>query len=155
MTTTVVPYLCVKGAAAAIDFYKRAFGANEVMRLTEPSGRIGHAEVRINEARIMLADEFPEYDILSPLSRGGSPVSISLEVDDADAVVAQAAKAGATVLQKVADQFYGDRSGKIRDPFGHTWQVSTRIEELSAEDMQRRYDEILQSSQQPRRETMV
>src|SRR5262245_34694085 len=127
MTTTVVPYLCVKGAAAAIDLSKQALGANEVMRCTEPSCRIGHAEVRINEAPIMLADEFPEYDILSPLSRGGSPVSISVEIDDADAVVTRAANAGATVLQKVADQFYGDRSGKIRDPFGHTWQVSTRI----------------------------
>jgi PhnB protein len=146
MTTTVVPYLCVKGAAAAIDFYKQAFGAEEVMRLSEPNGRIGHAEVRINGARIMLADEFPEYDILSPSSRGGSSVSIALEVDDVDVIVARAAKAGATVLQKVADQFYGDRSGKIRDPFGHTWQVSTRIEQLSAEEMQRRYDEILQRS---------
>ena len=146
MTTTVVPYLCVKGAAAAIDFYKQAFGAEEVMRLSEPNGRIGHAEVRINGARIMLADEFPEYDILSPSSRGGSSVSIALEVDDVDVIVARAAKAGATVLQKVADQFYGDRSGKIRDPFGHTWQVSMRIEQLSAEEMQRRYNEILQSS---------
>ena len=143
MATTVTPYLCIKGAASAIEFYKKAFGATEELRLMDPSGRVGHAEIRIGEGRIMLADEFPEYDNLGPQSRGGSSGGLALQVDDVDAAAEQAVAAGAEVLSPVADQFYGDRSGKLEDPFGHIWHLSTRIEELSQEEMQRRYDALM------------
>jgi len=143
MATTVVPYLCVKGAASAIEFYKQAFGATEVLRLAEPGGRIGHAEIRIGESRVMLSDEYPEHGILGPQSRGGATGSLALEVPDVDAVVARAVAAGAKLLNPVADQFYGERSGKLEDPFGHLWSVSTRTEELSQEEMQRRYDALV------------
>jgi len=143
MATTVVPYLCVKGAASAIEFYKQAFGATEVLRLAEPGGRIGHAEIRIGESRLMLSDEYPEHGILGPQSRGGATGSLALEVPDVDAVVARAVAAGAKLLNPVADQFYGERSGKLEDPFGHLWSVSTRTEELSQEEMQRRYDALV------------
>lgn len=136
----IIPYLCCRDAARAIDFYKEAFGAQEEMRLADPSGRIGHADLRIRGAAFMLADEFPEMGVRSPESFGGSPVSIHLYVDDADAVSARAVAAGAKVVRPVADQFYGDRSGTIDDPFGHRWFISTRKEEVSATEMQRRYD---------------
>jgi PhnB protein len=128
------PYLCVKGAAKAIDFYVRAFGAKEHMRMQQPDGRIGHAEVRIGAAPIMLADEFPEMELRSPQSLGGSPVNI----EDVDALVKRAVDAGATLTRPVADQFYGDRLGSLTDPFGHSWSFSTRIEDLSAEEIRRR-----------------
>ena len=143
MKTQATPYLCVKGAASAIEFYEKAFGAKEVLRLAEPGGRIGHAEIRIGEARIMLADEYPELGFLSPPSIGGSAVSIALEVEDVDAVAARAVAAGAKLTRPVRDEFYGERSGKLEDPFGHVWQVSTPIEEVSAEEMQRRYDALM------------
>ncbi len=137
------PHLIIKDAARAIDFYKQAFGATEVMRLSEPSGKIGHAELRIGPALIMLADEYPEYDIRGPEALGGSPVAIHLYVEDVDAVVQRAEAAGATVLQPVKDQFYGDRSGKLRDPFGHVWMFATCLEVLSPEEMQRRFDAMM------------
>src|SRR5215203_3383917 len=143
MKTQATPYLCVKGAAGAIEFYEKAFGAHEVLRLAEPGGRIGHAEIRIGEARIMLADEYPELGFLSPPSIGGSAVSIALQVEDVDAVAARAVAAGAKLTRPVRDEFYGERSGKLEDPFGHVWQVSTPIEEVSAEEMQRRYDALM------------
>jgi len=143
MATTVVPYLCVKGAASAIEFYKQAFGATEVLRLAEPGGRIGHAEIRIGESRVMLSDEYPEHGILGPQSRGGATGSLALEVPDVDVVVARAVAAGAKLLNPVADQFYGERRGELEDPFGHLWSVSTRTEELSQEEMQRRYDALV------------
>jgi PhnB protein len=143
MKTQATPYLCVKGAASAIEFYQKAFGAEEVMRLAEPDGRIGHAEIRIGDARIMLADEYPEQGILSPLSLGGAGVSISLEVENVDALTAQAVAAGAKLTRPVSDEFYGDRAGKLEDPFGHVWHVSTRIEDVSPEEMQRRYEALL------------
>jgi len=143
MKTQATPYLCVKGAAGAIEFYEKAFGAQEVLRLAEPGGRIGHAEIRIGEARIMLADEYPELGFLSPPSIGGSAVSIALQVEDVDAVAARAVAAGAKLTRPVRDEFYGERSGKLEDPFGHVWQVSTPIEEVSAEEMQRRYDALM------------
>jgi len=117
---TAVPYLIVRNAAAAIEFYKNAFEADEIMRLEEPDGRIGHAEIRIGDAAIMLADEYPEYGIVGPQTIGGSGVSIHLAVDDADAFAERAAAAGAKILRPVKDEFYGERSGKIQDPFGHT-----------------------------------
>jgi uncharacterized glyoxalase superfamily protein PhnB len=143
MRSRVSPYLTVKNAAAAIDFYVKAFGATEELRLTEPSGRIGHAEVRFDDALIMLADEYPEYDILGPQSRGGTTVSLALLVEDVDAFVAHAVQAGARLVREVKDEFYGERTGKLEDPFGHVWQVATRIEDVSAEEMQRRYDALL------------
>ena len=139
MKTQVIPYLHVKGSARAIEFYQQAFGATEVMRLTEPNGRIAHAEIRIGEARIMLADEYPEHAIVGPQTLGGSSVDLSLTVDDVDAVVARAVAAGARLLRPVADQFYGERTGKLEDPFGHVWDVSMTLEEISAEEMQRRF----------------
>lgn len=137
------PYLCVKGAAQAIEFYVRAFGAVETMRLAEPDGRVGHAEITIGGARIMLADEYPEEKVLSPATLGGTPVTIHLYVDDVDATVARAEKAGAKMLRGPADQFYGDRSAFLLDPFGHHWMFATHLEDVSQEEMQRRYDALL------------
>ena len=143
MTAQIVPYLHVKGAARAIEFYRQAFGATEVLRLSEPGGRIGHAEIVIGGARIMLADEYPEYGILGPRSLGGTAVSLHLTVPDVDAFARQAVAAGAKLAKPIKDEFYGERGGKLEDPFGHVWQVMTPIEEVSPEEMQRRYDAIL------------
>jgi PhnB protein len=135
----VVPYLIVNGAARAFEFYAQAFGAVEVLRLTEPGGRVGHGEIRIGESRVMLADEYPEHGILGPQARGGTTVSLNLSVADADAVTERAVAAGAKLLKAVADQFYGERSGQVEDPFGHVWHVSARTEDVSPEEMQRRF----------------
>jgi PhnB protein len=135
----LTPYLIVKDAAKAIEFYKRAFGAQELFRLTEPQGRIGHAELQIRDSLLMLADEHRDFGALSPASIGGSPVSIHLYVDDVDRVVEGAASRGATILRQVKDEFYGDRTGMIADPFGHKWHIATRKEEVSPEEMQRRW----------------
>jgi PhnB protein len=135
---TATPYLIVKGAARAIDFYKQAFGATELMRFAGPGGSIGHAEIRIGDSPIMLADEMPQMGYRSPAALGGSSVSVMLYVPDVDKVVERAVKAGAKVERPVADQFYGDRSGTIHDPFGHVWTVSTHKEDVSPEEMQRR-----------------
>jgi len=137
------PYLCVRGAAKAIDFYVQAFGAREAFRLTEPSGRIGHAQLEFGGATLMLADEFPEYGIVGPETIGGSGVTIHLHVDDADAVIASAVTAGAQVQMPPQDQFYGERSGRIRDPFGHSWNIGHSIEAVTPDEMQRRYTEML------------
>lgn len=139
---TATPYLSVRGASAAIEFYKRAFGATEITRLVQPDGRVGHAEIDIRGARIMLADEFPEIGFKSPESLGGSSVQIHLDVADVDAVGRQAGAAGAKVVRPIADQFYGERSGQFADPFGYTWAISTRKETLTTEEMQRRIDEM-------------
>jgi len=143
MTAQIIPYLHVKGAARAIEFYQQAFGATEVLRLSEPDGRIGHAEILIDSARIMLADEYPECGILGPQSLGGTSVSLHLTVPDVDAFAQQAVAAGAKLAKPIKDEFYGERGGKLEDPFGHVWQVMTRIEEVSPEEMQRRYDALL------------
>ncbi len=135
---SAIPYLSIKGAAAAIEFYKKAFGATEATRMAGPDGRIGHAEILIGKARIMLADEHPEINFLSPRTLGGSPVSIHMYVADVDQLAAQAEAAGAKVLRAVADQFYGDRSGSFEDPFGHVWNFATHKEDVSSEEMQRR-----------------
>lgn len=134
----VTPYLCVRDAARAIEFYQQAFGATEVVRLAGPSGKIGHADLRIGRAHIMLSDEFPEMGVRSPQTLGGSPVSLELYTEDADALFAQAVAAGARVLRPVADQFYGDRGGKLEDPFGHVWWIATHKADISPEEMQRR-----------------
>ncbi|PYU12498.1 MAG: glyoxalase [Acidobacteria bacterium] len=135
---TATPYLIIKDAARAIEFYKKAFGATELMRMAQPDGRIGHAEIRIGDSPIMLADEFPEMGHRSPQSLGGSPVSILLYVEDVDALFNQAVSAGAKVQRPVQDQFYGDRIGGVTDPFGHVWYIATHKEEVSPEEMRKR-----------------
>ena len=135
---TVTPYLIVDGAAAAIEFYKKAFGAEELFRMPMPGGRVAHAELQVGSSRIMLADEFPEMDARGPKARGGTPVSILLYVTDCDAVFNRAVAAGGKVKRPMKDQFYGDRSGTLEDPFGHVWSVSTHKEDLSMEEIGRR-----------------
>ena len=139
---SATPYLSVRDAAAALEFYKKAFGATEVTRLMQPDGRVGHAQIDIEGARIMLADEFPEFGFKSPESLGGSPVHIHLDVKDVDTMAQRAIAAGAAVVRPVEDQFYGARSGQFRDPFGFIWSISTHKETLSTEEMQRRMDEM-------------
>ena len=139
----VSPYLCVDGAAAAIDFYGAVFGTTERMRMPAPDGKIGHAELQLGDAVIMLADESPEIGFRSPKAIGGSPVILSLYVDDVDAVVSRAEQAGATVLRPVETQFYGDRSGQFEDPFGHRWSIATHVEDVSPEEMERRAAEAM------------
>jgi PhnB protein len=134
----VTPYLSVHDAAAAIEFYKQAFGATEVMRLPGPDGKLGHAEIRIGNAIVMLADESRDYGNLSPKTLGGSAVRLHQYVEDVDALFERAVAAGAKVLIPVADQFYGDRSGRLEDPFGHVWLFSTHTEDVSPDEMQRR-----------------
>jgi PhnB protein len=141
--TTAIPYLCVQDAAGALEFYAKAFGATEAMRLSEPGGKVGHAEILIDGARIMLSDEYPDHGVLSPKTLGGAGVSIHLNVNDVDAFVARAVAAGATLKRPVEDQFYGERTAKLEDPFGHSWHVTTTIEEVSTEEMQRRYDALM------------
>ncbi len=132
-------YLCAKGAADAIDFYKKAFGATETgARIRDPQNRIGHAEFMIGDSLIMIADEHPEMGFLSPQSLGGSPVHLMVHVDDASAVFAQALAAGATSQRTLADQFYGERSGQLQDPFGFVWTVSQHIEDVSHAEMEKR-----------------
>ena len=135
---SVTPYLVVNGAERAIDYYRQAFGAEEVLRLTMPGGKLAHAEIKIGDSRIMLADEFPEWDARGPLTIGGTSVSLMIYVPDCDAVYARAIAAGATPLMPVQDQFYGDRSGSLKDPFGHKWHISTQREKLSQAEIQRR-----------------
>lgn len=136
------PYITVDDGAAAIDFYRRAFGAEEMSRMADPNGRVGHAEIRIGDAVIMLSDEYTEHGARSPKSIGGSPVMLHLYVEDADAVVAAAVEAGAMAEGPVEDQFYGDRGGKLTDPFGHRWWIASRIEGVSEKEMKRGAQEL-------------
>ena len=133
----VTPYLICKNAEAAIDFYKRAFGAEELFRIGSP-GMVGHAELKIGKAIIMMADEFPDMGAVSPETVGGTPVQLLIYVEDVDAFTAKAAAEGLTVLRPAADQFYGDRSGQFKDPFGHIWAFATHIEDVSPEEMNNR-----------------
>ncbi|HXM36505.1 MAG TPA: VOC family protein [Pyrinomonadaceae bacterium] len=135
---TVTPYLIIKGAADAIEFYKSAFGATELFRMAQPEGKIGHAEIQIGDSRIMLADEFPEMSYVGPNTLGGSSVSILLYVADADAVFNQAITAGAKEQRPLEDKFYGDRMGSLVDPFGHVWHVGTHKEDVTPEEMEKR-----------------
>ena len=144
-THELFAYLCVNDTAAAIAYYGEVFGAREKFRLTEPGGRIGHAELDFDGATLMLSDEFPEYGILGAKAIGATAVTIHLHVDDADAVIERALKAGATLEIPIQDQFYGERSGSFRDPFGHRWNVGHSIEEVSTDEMQRRYTEMLKT----------
>jgi PhnB protein len=134
----VTPYLIVDGAAAAIDLYREVFGATERSRLPGPDGRIGHAELQLGDSLIMLADEHPELGIRGPRTIGGTPVTISVYVEDVDAVFDRALKAGATALRPVRREFYGDRTGQFEDPFGHRWSVATHVEDVPSEEMARR-----------------
>ena len=135
---TATPYLIINGAASALEFYKKAFGAKELFRMDSPGGKIGHAEIKIGDSPIMLADEHPDMGYRGPRAIGGTPVSIMLYVDAVDAVFNQAVAAGAKVKQPVKDQFYGDRSGTLEDPFGHIWTVATHKEDLSMEEIRTR-----------------
>ena len=139
---TVTPYLIVEDATKAIDYYERAFLAKTIVRMPGPKGRVMHAEIQIGDSRVMLADEFPEMGAKSPKALGGSPISIALYVPDVDVVVERALKAGGTLKRPVEDQFYGDRSGGVVDPFGHVWHVSTHVEDVSHEEMQRRMEKL-------------
>lgn len=136
--SAAIPYLSCRRAAEALDFYQRAFGAEEKMRMATPDGRVAHAEIKIGDAMIMLADEFPEMGFRSPQSLGGSPVGIHIYVQDVDALTHQAIDAGATVIRPVADQFYGDRSVTLEDPYGHRWFFATHMEDLTPEEIHRR-----------------
>lgn len=139
-------YLHVRNAGQAIEFYGKAFGAKEKFRLTEPSGRIGHAELDFDGTTLMLADEFPEYNIKGPQTIGGTSVTIHIHVDNADEVIRRAVDAGATIEVEPKDEFYGERSGCVRDPFGHRWNVGHSIAEVSPAEMQRRYTEMMKGS---------
>ena len=145
---SVTPYLIVAGAAKAIEFYQQAFGAREVERMADPTtGRVGHAEIKIGESMIMLADEHPEMGILGPKSLGSArpPVSIHLYLEDVDGVYRRALAAGATSQREPADQFYGDRSAQISDPFGHVWFIATHKEDLSPAELQQRFEKMTKS----------
>lgn len=133
------PYLCVTDANGAIAFYEGAFGARETFRLTEPGGRVGHAELDFGGMTLMLSEEYPEYGIRAASTLGATPVTIHLHVDDADATIRRAAELGATIEREPTDQFYGERSGAIRDPYGHRWLIGHSIEEVAPDEMQRRY----------------
>ncbi len=140
---TATPYLCTRDAASAIAWYAKAFNATDVMRLVDPNGKIAHAQIQIGDSIIMLSDEYLDSGVHSPQSIGGSPVRINLFVEDVDATFKQAVAAGAEVAIAVADQFHGERSGRLVDPFGHVWLLSTHIEDVSPEEMQRRFDEMM------------
>jgi PhnB protein len=135
---SLTPYLIVDGAARALAWYAEAFGARELMRLSGPDGRIGHAEIEIGDSRIMLADEAPAHDARAPAAFGGSPVSLHLYVPGVDSTMARALAVGATVKSQPEDKFYGDRMGSLLDPFGHTWHISTHIEDVTVEEIERR-----------------
>ncbi len=137
-------YLRVKDAGRAVEFYKQAFGASELFRLVEPDGRIGHVELKFGDAIVMLSDEYPEMDCYAPDPDGGNGFLIHLHVDDADAMIAAAVEAGARLIRPAQDHFYGERSGTVRDPFGHDWMLGHSIEEVEPDEMQRRYTALME-----------
>lgn len=134
----VTPYLSIKGAAAAIDFYKKAFGAVEVVRMPQPDGRVGHAELMFGASYVMMADEFPEMNVVGPKTLGNTSVGLLLYVDDVDKTVERAVALGAKIIKPAQDQFYGDRNATLEDPFGHKWTVAVHIEDVTPEEMERR-----------------
>lgn len=140
---TATPYLIVKGAASAIEFYKKAFGARELVRLEAPGGGLAHAEIQIGDSPIMLADEHPDMGYVGPQTLGGTPVSVMLYVPDVDGRFEAAVGAGATVVKPVQDQFYGDRSGTLKDPFGHLWTIATHTEDVSLEEVNKRFEQMM------------
>jgi PhnB protein len=142
----VFPYLRVKDASGAAAFYAKAFGAKEKFRLVEPSGRVGHLEIELGPATVMLSDEYPELGIRGPLSIGGTSFTIHLHVDDADQTIRRAVEAGAELVRPAQDHFYGERSGTVRDPFGHEWNIGHHLENVSPDEMQRRYSELMRGA---------
>jgi PhnB protein len=144
--STVTPYLIVKGAANALDYYKMAFDAQEIMRMPGPGGTIAHAEIQVGTSRIMLADESPQMGNKSPLTLGGSGTGLMLYVTDADGTFQRAVTGGGTVVQPMKNQFYGDRSGTVTDPFGHQWTIATHVEDVAPEEMKRRMDEAMKAA---------
>jgi PhnB protein len=140
---TVTPYLAVDDAAEAIEYYKKAFGAKEAVRMDTPDGKIGHAELEIGDSLVMLADPFPQASTKPPTELGGTSASIFMYVEDVDAVVKRAVDAGATITMEVADQFWGDRFGSVTDPFGHSWSIATHVEDVSPEEMAERAKEAM------------
>ncbi len=149
--SSLIPYLCYRDAAAAIDFYKRAFGATELMRLAEPSGKIGHAELQIGDVIFMMSDEYPDYDAISAETLGGSPIKLHLYVPDVDQFAQRAVAAGAIVSRQIEDQSYGDRAGQLKDPFGYTWMVATHKQDVSVAGMQKGFDDYLVEREQPKK----
>jgi PhnB protein len=143
---TLTPYLIVRGGAEAIDWYKKVLGAVELFRFPGPPGKIGHAELKIGDSLFMLADEFPEMDARSPQAFGGSPVGILVYVTDVDAIFKGAVAAGAKIVKPLQDQFYGDRSGTIADPFGHKWTIATHKEDVAPDEMARRAQAAMKKS---------
>lgn len=139
------PYLRVTNASEAVRFYKTAFGATELFRLVEPGGRVGHVELDFDGTKLMVSEEFPEMGILGPESIGGTSVSLHLHVDDADEVIRRAAHAGGEVVRPATDQFHGERSGTVRDPFGHEWLIGHELEKVTPEEMQRRYTAMFEA----------
>ena len=135
---SVTPYIIVDGAAQAIKYYRKAFGATEIMRMPGPDGKIMHAEIQIGDSRVMLADEFPDMGAKGPRSFGGSPLFLMIYVEDVDRVYNRALEAGGTEVRPLQNQFYGDRSGTLSDPFGHQWTLATHVEDVAAEEMQKR-----------------
>lgn len=144
---SVTPYLICKGAADAIEYYKQAFGATELMRMPMPGGKLGHAEIRIGDSAVMLADEFPEMDVRGPQSLGGTSVNLLIYVEDVDTAFPRAIQAGGKELRPLADQFYGDRSGTLEDPFGHKWTIATHKEDVPPEEMARRHEEFVKEQE--------
>jgi PhnB protein len=135
---SVTPYLHIRGAARALEFYQQVFGATEVLRMDAPDGKIGHAEIKIGDSHVMLADECAEMGVRGPASYGGTPVSLLLYVADVDALAERAVAAGAKMLSPLEDKFYGDRMGKLEDPFGHIWAIATHTEDVSPEELEKR-----------------
>lgn len=146
MIHEMVAYLRVSNSQSALDFYRKAFGATEKFRLSEPSGRVGHMEVDFDGTTLMVSDEFPEFGMLGPQPGDKAPVSLHLHVDDADAVVKRALNAGATLEMACTDHFYGERTGVVIDPFGHRWMIGHELEKLTPQEMQRRYTAMMQPS---------
>ena len=140
---TASPYLAVDDAARAIEYYEQAFGAQEVVRMDAPGGKIGHAELEIGDSKLMLSDPFPQSSVRPPGAVGGTTASVFMYVEDVDAVVKQAVDAGATVTMEVADQFWGDRFGTVSDPFGHVWSIATHVEDLTPEQIAERGQEAM------------
>lgn len=140
---TVTPYLACGEAARAIDFYKKAFGAKEILRVPAPGGKIGHAEVQLGDSRVMLTDEYRDMDFLSPLSRGGTTVHMHVYMPNVDKVIDRAVAAGATLIQPAQDKFYGDRTGSVKDPFGHVWHIATHVEDVPMKELKKRGEKAM------------
>jgi len=144
--SSITPYLAIRGAAEAIEFYKKAFGAMELMRMPGPAGKLGHVEIKVGDSKVMLADESEKMNFLGPQARGGTPVHIHVYVKDVDATVAKAVELGAKKMRQVPDMFYGDRTGAIEDPFGHFWHIATHVRDVSMAEMKRAAAEMAKAA---------